>query len=145
MTLDSETNACNGEGRGLFLTQDLEPGVWHHIAVTLNESPQGVYQSIFLDGKLNATRPPSFAATVPCATINPLRICDRLAGAIDDVRVSHGIRYSGNFSRPRQIEADADTEVLLRFDDAEVRDEGPYDRLVEVEGQPTRTTRDLSL
>jgi hypothetical protein len=96
---------------------ELTPNQWHHLAGTYD----GLTMRLFVDGSL-------VASAAQFGTIDrlagPLRVGtsaaagDFFAGAIDEVRISDSVRYSGNFARPSgPFAPDASARGLWHFDE----------------------------
>jgi Concanavalin A-like lectin/glucanases superfamily/Calcineurin-like phosphoesterase len=98
----------------------LEAGRWHHIAGVFDGNELRAY----VDGQLVASQAgsgvrkanalPLFIGADPNGSGKPTSF---FAGAIDEVRISTGARYTAPFSPPMRHEADADTVLLLPCDE----------------------------
>ncbi len=105
--------------------EKVELRKWTHLAGVFD----GKECRLYVDGKLSAslkgtgTRKvndlPLFIGADPDGYGNPTR---EFAGQLDEVRLSTGVRYKGDFEPSHRHESDADTKLLLNFD----RQVGPF-------------------
>jgi hypothetical protein len=114
--------------------QPLTSGRWVHLAASFEHDAEGrIATQTFLDGQRVSS---GVGATLdePCVAPLELTLCQGVTptgiftrpfiGAIDDVRVSRGVRYTDPFV-PAPATADDQTLLLLRFDDGVIDDQGP--------------------
>ncbi len=94
-------------------------GTFHHVAGVA----EGTARRLYVDGSLVGTLTVSAAAANAAYGTGPVKIGTNFAGgeplqgAIDEVRVSSSVWYSGNsFAPPLRFARDADTVALWRFD-----------------------------
>ena len=103
-------------------------GVWHHVAVTFDGSTGGGV--LYVDGReadaadtgktvLTTNDRLAVGAQTPCESCGS---CQSEAaffnGAVDWIRVSDVVRYSGSFTPPYSVSVDGDTVMLWEFDAA---------------------------
>ena len=108
---------------------------WTHLAGVFD----GQECRLYVDGKLTKTltgkgardtnQLPLFVGADPDGFGNPTR---EFAGKIDDVRLSTGVRYTGDFTPSRRHQTDPSTVLLLNFD----RQIGPF----ALDASPNRTS-----
>lgn len=112
----------------------LTAGRWYHFAASYERNEEGhLATRTFLDGKrvsLSVGAGADEACVAPleitlCQGVTPSGVFTRpFVGAIDDVRVSRGVRYREAFV-PTTPVSDDSTLLLLRFDDGSIFDLGP--------------------
>ena len=98
----------------------LEPGRWHHVAGVFD----GAEVRLYVDGKLAAAVPGAGKRTladlpfVVGADVTATGgATSYFSGALDELRLSRGARYSGKELEPRRRSTpDADTLLLLHMD-----------------------------
>jgi hypothetical protein len=125
---------CSSVGGSTASRQPLVPGRWVHLAASFERDADGSLAThTFLDGQRvssNVTGSREEPCVAPleltlCQGVTPSGIFTRpFIGAIDDVRVSRGVRYTDPFV-PAPATADDQTLLLLRFDDGVIDDQGP--------------------
>jgi glucose/arabinose dehydrogenase len=140
-----------GSGESLCSSVSVADNAWHHVAVTRRSTGE---LAIYVDGAAAGSvagvagdvsyqdgRATAFPDQDPYLVIGAEKFDSGPAappyrGLLDEVRLSHSIRYDGSYSRQRQPWfADASTVLLLHFDEGfgvAVRDEsnaagGPSD------------------
>jgi cysteine-rich repeat protein len=95
-------------------------GNWHHYAGCRAVVGATVTNTVYLDGVLRATASGGIATIGVNAAVyfggTPYG-SDGLAGAIDEVRISTGLRYTANFAPVRRLAADAATLALWHLDE----------------------------
>jgi hypothetical protein len=142
-----------GGSRTICGTTSVADGDWHHIAVQRRRSDGRLW--LYVDGVLQAESagpggdvsypddgvPGSYCGG-PCTNSDPFVVLGAekhdagsaypsFSGWIDELRVSHVLRYGGSFSRPgAPFAPDAQTAALYRFD------EGAGDHVGDVSGAP---------
>jgi hypothetical protein len=109
---------------------------WHHVALTYASGRA----SLYLDGNLAASAPGQ--ATIPTAN-EALGIGRNFynafayRGRVDELRISSVARYTASFTPSERLGADADTLLLLHFDEgtgAMTRSADPTGRSVAITG-----------
>jgi hypothetical protein len=101
-------------------TARLSENEWHHVAGVFD----GREVRLYVDGRRVAVTPasgtrttnphPLYVGADPDGSGRPV---DPLTGAIDEVRISEGVRYEGESFEPRRrFEPDASTRLLLKLD-----------------------------
>ena len=112
-------------GQSILVESNLQEidGYWNHIAGTWN----GQEVDLFVNGVRNVRRDIRFKLPTEGegVFVGGLRegvflnkeVNDRyFAGAIDAVRISRGVRYTGQFDVPQTLEADETTIAVYKFD-----------------------------
>ena len=110
-----------GNDNPIAAATPLTPGTWHHVAVARSFDPEGVSTiRWFIDGVAEVDKVLSGALSL--AATSPLSIGSQggssgfFDGAIDELRISEGVLYSGDFPLPPGLPARHDTIALYRFD-----------------------------
>jgi len=105
--------------------KDWKAGEWHHVAAQWTIAETGECDmALFLDGKkasgkVRAGKYPKFSKM---DEMLPIQIGAMNTGvrpaeaAIDELRISTGPRYSGDFTPPKRLEPDEKTSALFHFD-----------------------------
>lgn len=93
---------------------------WHHVAGCRDVDGSSVTLTLYVDGKLagsvsGSTASIALPTDVYVGGVNYQQ--DGLAGAIDEVRVSNTLRYTGDFVPARHFTTDAKTSLLWHFND----------------------------
>jgi cysteine-rich repeat protein len=111
------------------------PGKWYHVAATLGWQKGAVFK-LWVDGKLDCQKTSMLGTIPPDALAEVLflgaggggtgggcvskgetpKAGNPFPGAIDEVRVSQGLRYHEEFVPPRRVPLDVQTRGLWRFD-----------------------------
>jgi hypothetical protein len=107
----------NGAYSGLYGATTVTLNVWHHVAAIYDGSQMRVYLDGALDGSQPYTwTPPNISTLFRIGRETYIYAPFNYNGQIDEVRVSAGARYTGNFSAQKHLTADATTKGLWRFD-----------------------------
>jgi len=109
--------------------RDWEAGAWHHVAWQWRLDEEGrTRMEMYVDGALASdTVGGKFEGEDAPALEKddeplPIQVGAMNTGAgpgkmlIDELRISHALRYEGPFDPPRRVEADAKTSLLFHFD-----------------------------
>lgn len=93
----------------------LQSGVWHHVAATYGSSSIRT----FVNGQASTASAAGATLTQgPLLQMGAFANYPAFAGALDDVRISNVVRYTGNFTTPTTPHAvDANTVDLWRFNE----------------------------
>ena len=128
------------------LELNLLDGDWHHLALTIKQSPQSARW--FVDGVAQGT-PGSLMGTKPMGNAVDLRVgCDisdshNFTGQLDGIRITNAIRYTASYDVPAVPIPDNDTLLLLLFDtpaaDGQVPDSSSTGATVLLTGDATLT------
>jgi hypothetical protein len=115
------STSVNLEGIGGF-----DAGQWHHLAVVWDDqAPLEDSLRIYINGTRRSgtvsTNAPDRPVEVPVG-VQPIQVGSLAHGrypartAIDDLRISRSVRYTGDFTPPATASSDADTSLLVEFD-----------------------------
>ncbi|MBN2341118.1 MAG: LamG domain-containing protein [Deltaproteobacteria bacterium] len=103
---------------GIQGTETPERGQWNHIAFTYQAGRQQLFVNGVLAGESTHTEGAYFIDDDLLLGAMPHpNILGYLDGDIDDVRISHGVRYAENFTPPANYPIDGDTIVQWTFQD----------------------------
>jgi len=111
------------DGPGIYMT--VSPPGWLHVAVTYDSTTgqkriyiNGVSKSASFNQKITYGTVPTTDAVIGGTSLNPTPFT--LGFYLDEVRVSSGVRYTGNFTPPAApFSPDGATAALWHFDDGE--------------------------
>ena len=106
----------NSGNPGIFYAT-IAPNTWNHVAVVYN----GSYRKIFINGNLEHTFPVT-GLVMNCSRM--IRVGHSLEpwpahldGIVDEVRISHSVRYTENFTPQLYLPTDAQTVGHWHFDE----------------------------
>lgn len=109
----------------------IKPNTWHHIAITSYSKDSRCYLIMYLDGQLiNTTEKYRANCSIYNTTVQTHNVVIAkpntgaggiggyyFAGQLDEIRISNIVRYSTNFSLPKEpFVSDTSTQLLYHFD-----------------------------
>ena len=104
-----------GQFSGMETGMSKQTG-WHHVACTYNASTGG--KAVYFDGTLQAVAFNSVVTHTPPPSADVAVKGSAVCYYVDELRVSSGIRYSANFTRPSSpFSSDGSTAALWHFDE----------------------------
>jgi len=134
----------DGLNHGTTSAPALNDTLWHHVACEYDREKGE--NRIYVDGTLNHAAPDSGAAVVNDKPlyiglrVKPQGEDDWFKGAIDQVRITDGVRYVSDFDPPKSFEAEAPPVAFLAWTHrpSDWEDPSEYDILEEDEGGKLR-------
>ncbi len=119
----SPRQAPNAGTAGLYVYDVLQQHQWFHVAGVI-DVPAGQLRT-YVDGALEGTKP--FTLAPPLGGLEPVWLGSRCEpswplfqrgwGRMDELRISRGARYTGNFAPSKVFTPDATTLALYHFDE----------------------------
>lgn len=127
-----------GISQAVSSMQTAADTAWHHVALTWDGTRQRIWLDGILGGSADNVTGPGMTQARPTfiGAIDGPGITNSFEGLIDLVRVSKVERYAADFTPATEHDPDADTVLLLDFDDERTPylDRSPLNASVHAEG-----------